>query len=507
MLDPQRIGLNAESVGFLKRTHQEVDWHAFKTAMQTEYNNQNSAVDVRRLKETPVSEIHVMGGERNGFASNELLLTQARQQRQLNGYPLRSFSASNPAVVLPKKYGGFPLYNRNQVEYPEFVSVFTEPMSAPLQSDATLMPSRAGELPKTVNSLHNPYEENYFMDPMAQSYDAMEANANEFAQRRHLQGMSAKSKRQRNVGVFISSSGQPISTVQDSAASAMATQGAFALNASNHSSRQSQQQQHLVHEEQDYDNLSTMSDLTDKGSSAPTEVSSSLGSSRLARRLARSFGKASAALHTEGDESVASVRLIKGPATPTATVLSHRSDERTVKDVEDELTEPEILMPPSNHSPHSNPNIISDKRPEWGVEKTHYRLKATSSHATTGNQMRAASTIVKQIRKYQAASLLSKTIPAAIYLPQSTGPITGMQPQMLQEIREMKNAQGRKKKTQRPNSNYDLGRARGPTSKRDIFMAATRRNSKIRERAQFRENRDFDYLYNHVYGIHGTILG
>ena len=168
MLDPRRIGLNAESVGFQKRMRQDVDFKEFDRALQTDYNNQNSAVEVRRLRDTPINEIHVMGGERNGFESNELLLTRARQERQINGYPLRQFDAKNPAVVLPKKYGGFPMYNRNQTEYPELVSVFTEPMSAILQSGTELLQTaRSGAIPITPSSLHTPYEAGYFVDPMS----------------------------------------------------------------------------------------------------------------------------------------------------------------------------------------------------------------------------------------------------------------------------------------------------------------------------------------------------
>lgn len=231
MLDPRRIGLNAESVGFQKRMHQDIDFKEFDRALQTDYNNQNSAVEVRRLRDTPINEIHVMGGERNGFESNELLLTRARQERQINGYPLRQFDAKNPAVILPKKYGGFPMYNRNQTEYPELVSVFTEPMSAILQSGTELLQTaRSGAIPITPSSLHTPYEAGYFVDPMSSSYDQLTANVNEMKQRKHLQNMSRTAmKGKGDGGIFISKNGQPMTDVQDALNSTTATNNAFAL--------------------------------------------------------------------------------------------------------------------------------------------------------------------------------------------------------------------------------------------------------------------------------------
>lgn len=239
MLDPRRIGLNAESVGFQKRMHQDVDFKEFDRALQTDYNNQNSAVEVRRLRDTPINEIHVMGGERNGFESNELLLTRARQERQINGYPLRQFDAKNPAVILPKKYGGFPMYNRNQTEYPELVSVFTEPMSAILQSGTELLQTaRSGAIPITPSSLHTPYEAGYFVDPMSSSYDQLTANVNEMKQRKHLQNMSRTAmKGKGDGGIFISKNGQPMTDVQDALNSTTATNNAFALEVQGNNDR------------------------------------------------------------------------------------------------------------------------------------------------------------------------------------------------------------------------------------------------------------------------------
>jgi hypothetical protein len=88
MLDPQRIGLNAASVGFLARTGQSVDWGSFNQALQTD---DSRVAEVRATVETPVDELHVMGGQRFGLEGNSNLKMNARQQRQLNGYPLRSF--------------------------------------------------------------------------------------------------------------------------------------------------------------------------------------------------------------------------------------------------------------------------------------------------------------------------------------------------------------------------------------------------------------------------------
>lgn len=229
MLDPRRIGLNAESIGFQKRMHQDLDFNAVTQALQTDYNNQNSAIDVRRERDMARNEIRVMGGQLSGFEGNELLLTYSRQQRQINGYPLRHFDANNPAVVLPKKYGGFPLYNRNQTEYPELVSVFTEPMSAPLQRDTELL-SRAGAVAMS-NDLNNPYESHQFINPMATPMDALDQNRNVFTQRRHLQKMSDVNRRNKGAssgaGIFMNENGSPMSTVADAVNDALPQMNTF----------------------------------------------------------------------------------------------------------------------------------------------------------------------------------------------------------------------------------------------------------------------------------------
>lgn len=217
MLDPHRIGLNAESIGFQKRMQQDLDWNAIHTALQTDYNNQNSAVQVRREKEAAKNEIRVMGGQLSGFENNELILTYSRQQRQINGYPLRHFDAENPAVVLPKKYGGFPLYNRNQTEYPELVSVFTEPMSAPLQRDTELL-GRAGAVAMS-NDLNTPYSPQGFLNPMDRTMSELEQNKSVFIQRKHLRDMSDTNRRQKGalagMGIFVNKDGSPMTTIDD----------------------------------------------------------------------------------------------------------------------------------------------------------------------------------------------------------------------------------------------------------------------------------------------------
>lgn len=101
MLDPSRYALDAATVGFRKRMGLEVNWDSFHNAIQ----NQTDAIKVRReLEETAISELHVMGGQRFGLGGNEKTNTDARQMRQMNGYPLRSFLATGGAIVVPPKH-------------------------------------------------------------------------------------------------------------------------------------------------------------------------------------------------------------------------------------------------------------------------------------------------------------------------------------------------------------------------------------------------------------------
>lgn len=100
MLDPSRLPLNAETVGFRKRMRQPVDEAAFNLELQ----RQTDCIKVRREeKETPITEVHVMGGQLFGIGGNSKTNEYARQQRQINGYPLRHFSASGP-IILPSKH-------------------------------------------------------------------------------------------------------------------------------------------------------------------------------------------------------------------------------------------------------------------------------------------------------------------------------------------------------------------------------------------------------------------
>lgn len=195
MLDPTRLKLGAESVGYLARFGLPIEWVQFDKALQTDYNNQGSAVQVRREKEDQDKnmQIHVMGGQLAGKESNSLLLTQDRQQRQINGYPLRQFSAENPAVVLPKKYGGLPRYTRSQTEVDQYVSRFTEPLSAQLDSHTTLLSK--GGLPALTEDVDHPYDVPKFINPMTTTRDELLQNHNVFRQRMHLQKMSNKARR------------------------------------------------------------------------------------------------------------------------------------------------------------------------------------------------------------------------------------------------------------------------------------------------------------------------
>jgi hypothetical protein len=183
MLDPTRFALDAQTVGFRKRTLQSVDWDAFNEALQT----QTDSVKVRReLEETPVSEIHVMGGQRFGIEGNAKTNEIARQHRQINGYVLRSFLATGGPVILPPKKNdsllGIPTrfgqiqYTPNAVMSEQYTSAFTEPLNAPLENNTILL-GRAG-LEAKSNSISNPYAALQFrlnMDASQEEIRAIEA--------------------------------------------------------------------------------------------------------------------------------------------------------------------------------------------------------------------------------------------------------------------------------------------------------------------------------------------
>ena len=135
MLDPNRYELNAATVGFRKRMRQEVSMEAFEMALQ----QQTDTIKVRREeKETPISEVHVMGAQRFGLGGNEKTKTAERQWRQIHGYPLRSFKADGGPIVLPVKRVdsalatpinvGLTQYLKYNATVGEYVSRITEPV-------------------------------------------------------------------------------------------------------------------------------------------------------------------------------------------------------------------------------------------------------------------------------------------------------------------------------------------------------------------------------------------
>jgi hypothetical protein len=229
MLDPQRIGLNAASVGYLKRRRENVDWESFNKQLQTD---DGGCVNVRRTVQTPVNEIHVMGGELKGLESNSNLLDRSRQFRQMNAYPLRSFSADAPAIILPPKYGGLPMYTRQQTEYADYVSRFTEPMSAILQRDTELLGTMG--FSASNESASNPYRHLGFEMNMHKPQVAINMNEAIIRQRRFLEASSKIGQSQKHnllsAGVFVSANGDPITEVEDAVDSDRATINAFHLH-------------------------------------------------------------------------------------------------------------------------------------------------------------------------------------------------------------------------------------------------------------------------------------
>jgi hypothetical protein len=190
MLDPNRYSLDAATVGFRTRMGLPVNWSQFDQALQT----QSESIKVRReLKETPISEVHVMGGERYGLAGNSKTNELARQARQMNGYPLRSFYATGGAIVLPAKHGegllatpqnvGLTSYAQYNGVVGNLVSSFTEPLNAPLDS-GTMLFARAGVQAKS-ESITNPYKYLQFMLNMNATQEQIQANEQ---QHRDLRG-------------------------------------------------------------------------------------------------------------------------------------------------------------------------------------------------------------------------------------------------------------------------------------------------------------------------------
>jgi hypothetical protein len=194
MLDPERVKLDAAHIGFLARTGQKVDMDKVKMFLQTD---DSGVIKVRREAETPVNELHVMGGQRYGMEGNMNLQDYSRQARQINGYPLRSFSATAPAVVLPPKYGGFPRYVENEGERTDYVSRFTEPISAALQQNTILL-GREGYTVSN-NSASDPFIPMGFDMNMFKTKDAIDQNEYQHSMKRYLERVEnqriAKSRR------------------------------------------------------------------------------------------------------------------------------------------------------------------------------------------------------------------------------------------------------------------------------------------------------------------------
>jgi len=226
MLDPQRVKLTAANAGFLKRTHQHVDWDAFTTALQTD---DGGCSRVRREANTPINELRIMGGEGEGYERNSLMLTNARQVRQMTAYPLRSFSADQPAIILPDKYGGLPMYTRDQLAYSDFVSVFTAPMSAPLQNDTALLGPQG--FTASNESASNPFRPLGFEHNMHKTMAAIDYNEAANRQRKFLAMQSrtdaTNKERSGDGGIFINSDGKPTAAVSDQLESAIDSRDAF----------------------------------------------------------------------------------------------------------------------------------------------------------------------------------------------------------------------------------------------------------------------------------------
>lgn len=203
MLDPQRVQLDAAHIGFLKRTGQDVDFEKVKLFLQTD---DSRCSEVRSEANKPVNELHVMGAQRYGFEGNMNLQDYSRQARQMNGYPLRSFSADAPAVILPPKYGGAPQYTSNSVESESFVSRFTEPMSAPLQQNTILLGTQGYTVDN--NSASDPFIPTGFEMNMFKSKDAIDANEYQHRVKRYLEKVEnqriaqGRSKSSKKAGPF-----------------------------------------------------------------------------------------------------------------------------------------------------------------------------------------------------------------------------------------------------------------------------------------------------------------
>lgn len=142
------------------------------------------------MQETPINEIHVMGGQGFGVAGNQKTNELERQARQMNGYPLRSFLATGGAVVLPNKYTeglmatphnrGLPQYTQYNGVISNYASSFTEPLYSPMDSGQILL-AKMGIQAKS-ESISNPYKYLQFQLNMHKTQEEIKA-----LEEKHLQ--------------------------------------------------------------------------------------------------------------------------------------------------------------------------------------------------------------------------------------------------------------------------------------------------------------------------------
>ena len=182
MLDPNVWALNAETVGFRVSHKQPVDWRSFSTSLQ----NQTDSIKTRReLKETPISELHIMGGQLFGYDGNSLLDTRNRQKRQMNGYRLRSFTATDGPITLPTKdagslnmmipaSAGLVQYNRwNSVTPQTMVLSSVEPLNTPMtqkeQMETILNMNKSMDEINTLEEKHHEKRSRSYQNAVAEA--------------------------------------------------------------------------------------------------------------------------------------------------------------------------------------------------------------------------------------------------------------------------------------------------------------------------------------------------
>jgi hypothetical protein len=141
-------------------------------------------------------------------------------------------SADAPAIILPDKYGGLPMYTRNQTEYSDFVSRYTAPLSTALQNDTVLLGRQGYSV--TNESASHPYRDVGFEHNLHKSKDAIDYNEAAIKQRQWLQYQSQVARKQKQGGkitemrmssqngrglknavdgIFISANGEPMTQV------------------------------------------------------------------------------------------------------------------------------------------------------------------------------------------------------------------------------------------------------------------------------------------------------